>query len=401
MFVLDNPARHRAPIKVWLESPDSLEPSCLAQAVNLANIPFLRHWVALMPDTHPGYGMPIGGVAAFKDILIPNAVGVDIGCGVCFAETNLERQQLTEKLGQRIISEIMDRIPLGFKHRQAPQDAPAIETWIKENNGSLQRQFALYKELEGVFHQLGTLGGGNHFIEIQEDQDGMLCLMIHSGSRNLGMKIANYFNEKAKVVSKKNGWQNHARNQLAFFLADSESGKAYLEWMQMALKFAEENRRLMMRELQDILNGLFPELRIVRQINVHHNYAALEHHFGEALWVHRKGAIRVAKGELGVIPGAMGSHSFLVEGLGNEESFMSCSHGAGRHISRKQALKEIKKESVYKDLEEQGVQVGTPDRDALVDESRFVYKDIHRVMANQRDLIQPIKALKSVLVVKG
>ncbi len=401
MFVIENPSRHRLPIKVWLENPAQLEPVCLSQAINLANIPFLHKWVALMPDTHQGYGMPIGGVAALKDVVIPNAVGVDIGCGVCFCETDITREALTAETGRKLISKIMASIPVGFKHQDAPQRAPQIEAYIAENEARLKQHFVLYRELEGVFYQLGTLGGGNHFIEFQEDEQGKISLMVHSGSRNIGLKIANYFNEKAKLISKKSGWQTHARDQLAFMPVDSDSGRAYLEWMQVALLFASENRLRMMRVLQDILSETFPQMQIIQELNVHHNYAALETHYGERVWVHRKGAIKAEKGGLGIIPGAMGSYSFIVEGLGNPEAFNSCSHGAGRHISRRQAMKEIQKERVFQDLEALGVQVGTPDRDGLVDESRFVYKDIRTVMENQKDLIKPLKTLKSVLVVKG
>lgn len=401
MFVLSNPDKHLHPIKVWLEDPSRLDQGCLNQAVNLANIPFLHQWVALMPDTHPGYGMPIGGVAALKDVVIPNAVGVDIGCGICFTETDLNREALTAEIGKRLITRIMEQIPLGFRHQQKKQQAPVIEAYLHEHALRLKPQFALYKELEGLLFQYGTLGGGNHFIEIQEDDQGKVCLMVHSGSRNIGLKIAHYFNEKAKLVSKKNGWQTHARNQLAFLPVISESGRAYLEWMAVALIFARENRKQMMTTVERILQAEFPEIGFISTLNVHHNYAALETHYGEEVWVHRKGAIKADKGELGIIPGAMGAESFIVEGLGNPESFNSCSHGAGRHISRGQALREIKKESVFQDLESLGVQVGTPDRDGLVDESRFVYKDIRTVIDNQKDLIRPVKVLKSVLVVKG
>lgn len=401
MFILDNPSRHKAPIKVWLSGPAELEAVCLNQATNLANIPYIHQWVALMPDTHQGYGMPIGGVAALREMVIPNAVGVDIGCGICFAETDIPREALTPEIGRRLIGRLMERIPVGFRHQEAPQEAPDIQGFLKARQARLKGHGQLYRELEGVFYQLGTLGGGNHFIELQEDDTGRICIMIHSGSRNIGLKIANYFNEKAKVISKKNGWQSHVRNQLAFMPADSESGRSYLEWMEVALLFARENRRMMMDTVQEVLKEQFPTLSVLREVNVHHNYVALETHYGEAVWVHRKGAIRAGAGELGVIPGAMGTASYLVEGLGNPEAFMSCSHGAGRHISRKQALKEIRREQVFQDLEALGVQVGTPDRDGLVDESRFVYKDIRTVMENQQDLVRVLKTLRSVLVVKG
>jgi len=401
LFIVEDPEGKRVPIKVWLAGPGELDPVCFTQAKNLARVPFVHKWVSLMPDTHQGYGMPIGGVVALKGVVIPNAVGVDIGCGVISMETELEAAQIDEAVGKRIIGKIMSRIPLGFKHHGEKQKSDALEIWIQERQTSLKQNFSLFKELEMVPFQLGTLGGGNHFIEIQRDESGRLCVMIHSGSRNFGKKIADYYNEKANGFAKKNGWQTHARDQLAFLPVDSEGGRAYLEWMTMALLFAQENRSRMMQVLEAILEEEFQDVRVVRVINAHHNYASEEVHDDQRVWVHRKGAIRVAYGELGIIPGAMGMESYIVRGRGNSESFFSCSHGAGRHISRRQAMKEISTDRVFEDLKERGVIVGTPDRAGLVDESRFVYKDINAVMEQQKDLVEPVKTLRSILVVKG
>lgn len=401
MFVLNDPGGSRVPIKVWLSGPDDLEPVCLTQARNLSAIPFVHQWVALMPDTHQGYGMPIGGVVALRDVVIPNAVGVDIGCGVIFMETDLDADRLDERTGRQLIERVMNRVPVGFKHQEKKQHSDVLADQLEETRERLSKNGTLYREMDAMPFQLGTLGGGNHFIELQRDENGKVCLMVHSGSRNFGKKIADYYNEKAKEYAKKHGWQSHARDQLAFLPVDSESGKGYLEWMNFALTFAQENRSHMMSALWDLLHDTFSGIRRVQVVNAHHNYAALEEHYGQSVWVHRKGAIRVQAGEIGIVPGAMGMESYLVEGLGNPESFCSCSHGAGRHISRRQAMKEINQTRVFDDLKARGVQVGTPNRAELVDESRFVYKDIHAVMDQQRDLVKPVKTMRSVLVIKG
>jgi len=389
------------PIKIWLQGPDELDAVCKKQAVNLSNIPFVHKWIALMPDTHQGYGMPIGGVAAFKDIVIPNAVGVDIGCGVIFVETDLHKDKLKERHCKAIIKEIMDRIPVGFKHHQEKQENDTIKERIQMEESFLKKNQKLYKEMEPIQFQIGTLGGGNHFIEIQEDENDRIGIMIHSGSRNFGYKVANYYNEKAKLYAKKHNAQKHSKNQLAYLPVESEAGMAYIRWMNMALLFARENRYRMMHVVKEILDGHFSNITYGEEVNAHHNYASLEHHFGQDVWVHRKGAIRVYEDEIGIIPGAMGSYSYIVKGLGNPESFYSCSHGAGRHLSRKQAMKKFKKENVLKDLYNQGVYIGTPNKSILVDESRFVYKDIDLVMEQQKDLIVPVKKLKTLIVVKG
>lgn len=401
MFELFNETQQLNPIKIWLKDEAELDAVCKKQAVNLSNIPHVHKWVALMPDTHQGYGMPIGGVAAFKDIVIPNAVGVDIGCGVIFVDTNLNADKIKERHSKAMIHEMMKRIPVGFKHHHEKQSNDAIRERLALEEVYLRLNPGLYQEIDKIHYQIGTLGGGNHFIEIQVDQTGKIGVMIHSGSRNFGYKVAHYYNEKAKVYAKKHGAQKHAKNQLAFLPAESEAGRAYIRWMNLALLFARENRYRMMHIVKELLEDIFSGIEFGEEVNAHHNYASLEHHYGEDVWVHRKGAIRVYKDEIGIIPGAMGSYSYLVKGLGNPESFFSCSHGAGRHLSRRQAMKKFKKDMVLKDLYAQGVSIGTPKKSIIVDESRFVYKDIDQVMEQQRDLIVPTKKLKTLIVVKG
>lgn len=401
MFVLFNESQQLNPIKVWLKSASELNQVCKKQAVNLSNIPHVHKWIALMPDTHQGYGMPIGGVAAVKDIVIPNAVGVDIGCGVIYIDTGLHRSKLKERHGKKIIQKLMERIPVGFRHHQEKQANKAIQERLEMEAEYLKLNQTLYQEIEPIHYQIGTLGGGNHFIELQEDEQGMIGIMIHSGSRNFGYKVANYYNDKAKYYAKKHNAQRHSKNQLAYLPAESEAGRAYIRWMNLALLFARENRYHMMRVVKEVLDEMFAGITYGEEVNAHHNYASLEHHYGEDVWVHRKGAIRVYKDEIGIIPGAMGSFSYIVKGLGNPESFCSCSHGAGRHLSRRQAMKKYKKEMVLKDLYAQGVLIGTPSKSIIVDESRFVYKDINQVMEQQKDLIVPVKKLKTIIVVKG
>ncbi len=401
MFEVFDSTKQLKPIKIWLDDLSQVDKVCQNQALNLSNHPYLVNWVALMPDTHQGYGMPIGGVAAFRDIVIPNAVGVDIGCGMIFVETNLKKEKLKERHYRKLIHDIMAAIPLGFKHHDIKQEAVRIDERVTLEEELLKKNYTLYKEIENAYYQIGTLGSGNHFIEIQEDEAGMLCLMIHSGSRNFGYKVANYFNEKAKYYTKKHGDSKWVKAQLPYLMAESEAGQDYIRWMNLALLFARENRIRMMEVVQDIIESTFSSAIFNNRIIAHHNYAAFEHHFGEDVWVHRKGAIRVYKDEMGIIPGAMGSYSYIVKGLGNHESFCSCSHGAGRHLSRRQAIKKFKKEVVLKSLRDEGIYIGSPSKSDLGDEYREAYKEIEYVISKQKDLIVPVKKLKTVMVIKG
>jgi len=403
-------------IKVWLASADDLEESCLEQALNLTELPFLHKWVVLLPDTHAGYGMPIGGVIAARGAIIPNAVGVDIGCGVAFFRTSVPARLLRETrtkrgtLAEVITKAILHEVPVGFAHHQQPQESPYLTNLLATSE--FMRELKQHPELArhcfpSAFHQIGTLGGGNHFIELQEDEDGNLCVMLHSGSRNVGKQVCDYFNKLARQLNEK--WRTGlpARYQLSFLPVEHEAGQSYLRWMEMALSFARENRRALLKKVSSILfdqvgqhTGL-TGIKVDLEINVHHNYAALEHHYGEDVWVHRKGAIRAGHGELGIVPGAMGRPSYIVKGLGNPESFCSCSHGAGRRMGRKKALASYSTAEVLEELSRRSVVLGAHNTKDIADESPFVYKDINEVLAQEADLALPVLKLSTVAVVKG
>ncbi len=399
------------PAKLWLyeDDFDSIEDSAKEQILNLCNLPFAYRHVAIMPDVHSGYGMPIGGVLATEGVIIPNAVGVDIGCGMCFRETDIPASILTEmdtpngKLGAAMVGNIMRSIPTGFSHHKTRQPSEFLNDWEITNKDPAD----LRKEIDRIPYQLGTLGGGNHFIELQSDDDGKLGIMVHSGSRNFGYRVCGYYNRLAKRINQRMGDPIPKGYDLAFLPVDDGEGQAYIKWMRFALAFARENRQLMMERVVDIVVSMvkryagIDDINFGPQINAHHNYADLENHFGKKVWVHRKGAIRAQDGEYGIIPGAMGSFSYIVKGLGNPESFSSASHGAGRIYSRNKAKEEFSPEEVIGDLRERGVILGKTKKSDIGDEARFAYKDIDRVIAAEADLVEPVKRLKTVAVIKG
>ncbi len=411
MFVLYDRETMKIPVKVWLETEKELEASCREQALHLANLPFLAGPVCLMPDTHAGMGMPIGGVIASEDVIIPNAVGVDIGCGMAYIETGIRADDLRQimtgsgNLVQAIIGDIMRNVPVGFAHHKQPMPSYVLNRALDEMD-KYEKDGELLGQLDAGYFQIGTLGGGNHFIELQEDDEGFLSVMIHSGSRHFGKSVCDYFHQKARALNQR--WYSQVPDsyRLAFLPVDSPEGQQYLNWMQLSMDFAAENREKMMLAVKAILEkwiGKYTEfsLNFSNDINCHHNYAALENHKGKDLWVHRKGAVEAQNGQLAVIPGAMGSYSYVVMGLGNEESFCSSSHGAGRRYSRKGAMEAFTCEEVILDLERQGVVLGKKGKADVAEESRFAYKDIEIVMENQKDLVIPVKRLKTIGVVKG
>lgn len=408
MFVLRDAGNK--PIKVWLESKDEIEDACMEQAINLSNLPFAFRHIVLLPDCHMGYGMPIGGVLAAEGHIIPNAVGNDIGCGIAFVHTNVPARLLNEiqtgngTLAERIVGDIMRTIPTGFNHQKKPQKSTVLDEFEPPSS---PRMAALEKEIERAYHQLGTLGGGNHFIELQTDDEGKLGIMVHSGSRNIGLQICRAFNKEAQKINAKESSPVPRQWQLAHLATDSPEGKAYIKWMNMALGFARENRHLMMERVQAIVFDNLAkyagigDVQLALDINAHHNYAARENHFGKDVWVHRKGAIRARQGEHGIIPGAMGSYSYIVKGKGNPESFHSCSHGAGRVMSRNEAIKQFDVQEVVEDLKARNVTLGKRKRSDVAEESRWAYKDISEVINQQLDLMEPVLRLRTVAVVKG
>jgi len=376
-------ATERIPIKLWLEN---IEDGALEQALHLANLPFAYKHIAVMPDAHVGYGMPIGGVMATQGVVVPNAVGVDIGCGMIAVDTGVEPPETPEL--KKIMGEIRERIPVGFNHHKEPS---FVELMPDLPLGKVSEE-----QFESALCQLGTLGGGNHFIELQVENN-RLWVMIHSGSRNIGLKVANYYNKLAvqlndrwfSIVPKK--WE------LAYLPIDSDEGQAYLSEMDYCLEFARLNRAVMMLWVMEIL-GAHLGAREVASVNIHHNYARFEHHFGKNVVIHRKGATSAKQGEWGIIPGSMGTSSYIVKGLGNPDSFMSCSHGAGRRMGRKQAKRELSLEDELVKME--GVVHGMRNAGDL-DEAPGAYKDIAEVLSQERDLVEPVVELKPIAVIKG
>ncbi len=401
----------KVPMKIWQSSYEAIDENCLLQAENLSKLPFAHKWIALMPDTHAGKGMPIGGVIACDGVVIPNAVGVDIGCGMGFVETDIPVSVLRETvtgsgtLVQQICGDILRNIPTGFAHYKSRQNSQVLDR-AKEEMNRYEADKELIPQIEEGYYQAGTLGGGNHFIELQQDEDGKCCIMLHSGSRHFGNVVGQYFNKIASELNKKwyssvdPGWNLH------FLPVDTDEGKRYIEWMQLSMDFAYENRNIMLSKVKEtftkyVLKYTGVQPNFSGEINCHHNYAALENHFGKDVWVHRKGAIRAREGEMGIIPGAMGSYSYIVRGKGNEQSFMSSSHGAGRKYSRTSAVATFPVEKVMCDLKEQNVVLAKHNKSDVAEESRFAYKDIDDVMENQKELTEPVKKLFTVGVVKG
>ncbi|MFN2365074.1 MAG: RtcB family protein [Desulfurivibrionaceae bacterium] len=382
----------KTPIKLWL---DDIEAGTMEQAANLANLPFVFKHVAVMPDAHLGYGMPIGGVMAALGMVVPNAVGVDIGCGMCAVQTSLTDIS-TDKL-KAVLGRVRKTIPVGFKHPQHRQD-PALMPKVKD--GRLEDLAIVPGEYRNALTQIGTLGGGNHFIEIQKGSDGHIWIMVHSGSRNLGFKVATYYNRLAIDLNRQWGSKIPAKWQLAFLPIDSEAGRRYLSEMRYCVDFAFANRKLMMKQVQDALLAVTPPVYFGEMINIAHNYAALETHFHKNVIVHRKGATRANPGEIGIIPGSQGTPSYLVRGKGNPESFSSCSHGAGRRMGRKQAQRQLDLAGEQKKLDDQGILHGVRSRRDL-DEAAGAYKDIDEVLENQLDLIEVLVELHPLAVVKG
>ncbi len=388
----------KKPIKLWL---DDAEDTALAQARNLANLPFTFKHVAIMPDAHPGYGMPIGGVLATEDVVIPNAVGVDIGCGMCAVQTSLTELDLDilkNILGsQQSKTGIRATIPVGFKHQKRAQNKdlmPDLELVAEVKHSQVEKHFT------AGLKQLGTLGGGNHFIEFQSGSDGKIWLMVHSGSRNLGLQIARYYNQLAKKMNAK--WKSGIPEKwdLAFLPMESSKGRDYLLEMQFCVDFALANRKLMMERVQEAITESITDVEFAPLINIAHNYAAMENHFGKNVIVHRKGATRARLGEYGIIPGSQGSHSFIVKGKGNRDSFSSCSHGAGRVLGRKQAQRVLNLAEQQKLLDDLGVLHALRGKRGL-DEAPGAYKDITQVMSNQTDLVDIEVTLTPLAVVKG
>ncbi len=382
----------RIPIKLWL---DEVDDQTLYQAKNLANLPFAFKHIALMPDAHSGYGMPIGGVMAADKVIVPNAVGVDIGCGMCAVKTNLRINPDIRKRLKDIVGDIRERVPVGFKHHKRAQDENLMPEGYEIDNLEV-----VSSEYESALRQLGTLGGGNHFIEIQRDKEDYIWIMIHSGSRNLGKKVADHYNKLAKKLNKRWNSPVPPKADLAYLPFTTTEAHMYYYEMNYCVDFALANRKLMLTRVQEVFRHYFPNIIFGEIINIAHNYAAWEKHFGKKVVVHRKGATSAHKGELGIIPGSQGTSSFIVEGLGNPESFASCSHGAGRIMGRNEAVRNLSLEYEIDKLDKKGILHSIRSRRDL-DEAPSAYKNIVQVMLDQEDLVEIKVKLSPLAVIKG
>lgn len=383
----------RVPIKSWAPG---LEGSALEQATNLSNLPFAIDHVALMPDAHTGYGMPIGGVLFAERAVVPYAIGVDIGCGVTLVETDLTVETLTPTALEAVLRQIARDVPVGTNRQPRRVDrAAAFREIGLEPPASIDPAW-----LDRAVDQLGTLGSGNHFLELQRDEAGAVHVMLHSGSRHLGKSICDSFFERALALNR--SW--HSRlpdDELAFLPEGTREFDAYWAAMKYALRFAEVNRSRMLDAAAAALERHTRIGRFERIVDVHHNYATWERHAGRDGIVHRKGAVRARAGEMVLIPGSMGTASYVAEGLGNADAFETCAHGAGRAMSRTAARKVKTSQEVLAEMGKLGVALHSGDPRTVAEEAPFAYKDIEAVMAASAGLIRPVKRLTPLGVVKG
>ncbi len=394
------------PIKSWTRGVP-FEDKAKEQLKNIARLPFIHGWVAVMPDVHLGKGATIGSVVPTLGAVIPAAVGVDIGCGMMAVKTSLRATDLPDNLfGVR--SAIESAVPHGRSNRargsrdkgawsNTPDDV--LNAWLP-----LASQFDVLKEKHSVLkktnnvNHLGTLGTGNHFIEMCLDEHGSVWLMLHSGSRGVGNRIGTHFIEKAKKDMAR--WHIHLPDaDLAYLPEGSEHFDQYVEAVEWAQNFARVNREVMMaRVIGAVKSALGREFDAsMEAVNCHHNYISRENHYGKNVLVTRKGAVRAREGEMGIIPGSMGAKSFIVRGLGNEESFCSCSHGAGRVMSRTKAKQLVSLEEHKRATAD----VECRKDESVIDETPSAYKPIEKVMEAQKDLVEVVYTLKQVVCVKG
>lgn len=373
----------------WCDNP---EHGAIEQAINISKHPCLIGNVCLMPDTHEGFGMPIGGVVALKNAISPNMVGVDIGCGMLAVKTSLTSIS-TEKLKQ-IMSLIRKKVPLGFNHHKESQVHDVF------NSPLWDKTFICNKEKQSATRQLGTLGGGNHFIEIQKGNDGHIWFMIHSGSRNLGKKVADYYNNIAFEQCRL--WRQDfvVEKEISFLPYGSDYFNDYVNEMNLCLEFSYANRDLMAKRIKESFEEILECVSFEESINIQHNYAALENHFGENVWVHRKGATLARENTVGIIPGSQGTKSYIVKGKGNEASLCSCSHGAGRKMSRNFARNNLNLDEEKRLLDEKGI-IHSIRSEKDLDEAASAYKDIDVVMQEQSDLVDILVELEPLAVIKG
>ncbi|MFI6447418.1 RtcB family protein [Kitasatospora sp. NPDC050543] len=388
----------RVPIRMWTD-PATVEGQAMQQLRNISSLPWL-HGLAVMPDVHLGKGATVGSVIAMKGAVCPAAVGVDIGCGMSAVKTSLTAKDLPDDLS-RLRSKIEQIIPVGRGMHSDPVDPRKLHGFQTAGWDDFWQRFdGVAHEVkwrrERAMQQMGTLGGGNHMIELCVDTQGSVWLMLHSGSRGIGKELAEYHMGVARSLSHNQGLVDR---DLAVFISDTPQMAAYRQDLFWAQEYAANNRSIMMALFQSVVRREFARAKVVFEetISCHHNYVAEERYDGVDLLVTRKGAIRAGTGEYGIIPGSMGTSSFIVRGLGNEDAFNSASHGAGRKMSRTAA----KKRFTTRDLEEQTRGVECRKDSGVVDEIPGAYKSIEKVMAQQRDLVEIVAQIKQVICIKG
>ena len=391
-------------MKIW---SNDIDDNALEQLRNMSKMPFIHKHIAVMPDVHWGMGATIGSVIPSKGAIIPAAVGVDLGCGMMAVQTTLNARDLPDNL-HKLRCDIEAVVPHGRTDNGGKNDRGGwldIPLNVSARWGALQNSYNSIIEKHpkakafNTANHLGTLGGGNHFIEICLDETGQVWVVLHSGSRGVGNRIGSYFIEKAKEEMERYYVSKTLPDKdLAYLVEHTEIFDDYCDAVHWAQDFASENRKAMMEATLKVLHAHFGNFGLVKEaINCHHNYISRENHFGSNVWVTRKGAIRAREGDLGIIPGSMGAKSYIVKGKGNEESFCSCSHGAGRKLGRMQAQK-IYTEA---DLVEQTKGIECPKDASRIDEIPAAYKSIEQVMKNQIDLVDVLHTLKQVVNIKG
>ncbi len=396
--ILNADAAYGVPVKIFTNDIDQ---DSIEQLTKMAQLQFIHSHIAVMPDVHVGKGATVGSVIPTKHAIIPTAVGVDIGCGMNAIRLNLKSSQLPDNLSS-LRHAIERKVPVGFDlHKQVKAKASTLTPLDKRLQPIISKHPGLVRMLRKFDmtwqKQLGTLGGGNHFIELCLDENQDVWIMLHSGSRGLGNVIGTYFIELAKKEAQ-HRFGHVPDKDLSYFAEGSTSFDDYVEAVEWAQAYAYENRREMMRLILEAIRPLLPSFQLTKEaINCHHNYVSQEQHDGENLLITRKGAIRAGKDELGIIPGSMGARSYIVRGKGHPDSFCSCSHGAGRKMSRNKAKHLFNQQDLIQQT--QGIEcrkdVG------VIDEIPAAYKDIDQVMAHQSDLIEVVHTLKQVLCIKG
>lgn len=384
----------KVPVKIWAKEED-VETGAIQQLKNTASLPFVFKHVSAMPDVHFGMGATVGSVVATKNAICPACVGVDIGCGMMAVKTDLDHRVVQDKISE-IRKSIERSVPVGFYENQIIRED--VLTWAADQKHFLND---LPKNLVNkALAQMGTLGGGNHFIEICLDLDNNVWVMLHSGSRGIGNVLARKHIDVAKGLMKK-FFVELPDPDLAFLPQKTDEFDNYIKDLQWCQSYAFQNRiqmmRLVLKDLSFAIYGEDGKVKTSNEVNCHHNYVAWENHFGENVMVTRKGAVRAQTGDMGIIPGSMGAKSFIVRGLGNPESFNSCSHGAGRKMSRTKA----KEKFTLEDLRQQTMGVECKKDDSVLDEIPGAYKSIDEVMDNQKDLVEIVAQLKQIMCIKG